>query len=144
MLPYDLWPEPVDGAFSSAAVQRYLDAADVARQRLEAELDIAHQRRRLLQAELAEVIERTAGLTRELFDTTREIRSDRHSRTNEVAVILAAAEAQAAAIVARARQDAAALRRATTEAATDARTPLALVPHPGVAHATTEPPLLVG
>ena len=112
MLPHGSWPEPVDGAYSRASVQQFLDDAEVARVHLEAALDVAHQRRRLLQDEIAAVVERNARLTRELFDTTREIRTDRHSQANAVAVVLAAAEAEAAAKLATAQSQAAAIRAA--------------------------------
>ena len=136
----------MDGAYSRAAVQRFLEEAEVARERAEALLDIANQRRRLLHGQLAEVLERNARITRELVHTTREVNNDRLSHANAVAVVLAAAEAEAAAILGRARDEAARIRAgraAGGSVRTSSTARLAVVQAAGDGPTPNEPPLLV-
>ena len=142
MLPEDRWPEQVAGSYSRADVQRFLEEAEAARERAEALLDIATQRRRLLAAQLADVLEGNARIEQELSHAAREIGNDRLSRANAVAVVLASAEADAAAILAQADDEVAAVwaQQAPSEAAANPH--LILVPSSG-ALAPTEPPLLV-
>ena len=142
MLPQDRWPEVMDGTYSRADVQRFLEEAEAARQRAEVLLDVANQRRRLLHQQLAEVVDRNAALSRDLAHTVREVETGRQSNASAVAVVLAAAEAEAAAIIARARDEAAAIRAGGAGPAV-AGARLALVPSDD-GPTPTEPPLLVG
>ena len=147
MLPLDRWPEMVDGTYSRAAVQRFLEEAEAARERAEALLDVANQRRRLLHAELAEILERNAALARELHHTSREVHTDRQSTASAIAVVIAAAEAEAAAILARAQDDVAMISARAGRGEARARPPerarLALVTSASDGPTPTEPPLLV-
>ena len=136
----------VDGTYSRAAVQRFLEEAEAARERAEALLGVANQRRRLLHAELAEILERNAALARELHHTSREVHTDRQSTASAIAVIIAAAEADAAAILARAQDEVAIIRARATEARpvrTSRSARLAVVPSASHGPTPTEPPLLV-
>ena len=105
-----------DLAYDRAAVLRYLDEADAARERLRSELDEALRRLRDAQRGTPGTV--TSALAEELCDLTERLDHERQVTWSDVQGIVAEAQREADAILAAARADARRLRTEGSPTAT--------------------------
>jgi len=112
MFSLDSLPEAATGVakvYDRAGIIQFLELAEGERVRLEAALAVVQERRKAAEAALTAAAERSLRSVASLRAVTRDLAAERDTTQRTIAVILAAAEAEAEAIIADARDQAAAI-----------------------------------